>query len=138
MTEGSPTDLVDAFYRAYNAQDAAAATALYAQDGWHQEGDSGPRRDGQAALQQGLERFFVMLPDAHWLVRETVTCGGTVAVVYTLTGRLGIDIGGSPTRGKPIELAGIHMFQLGENSIAGTRDYWDIREFQRQIKGENA
>ena len=133
MTDGSGDDLVGAFYRAYNAGDTAAAAELYAEDGWHQEGLAGPRREGRSALTEGLNRFLGMLPDAHWAVRETIPSGNAVAVVYTLTGKLGIDIGGKPTKGLPIELPGIHLFDLVGGKIAGTRDFWDFAAFKQQL-----
>ncbi len=80
MDHGSATDLVDAFYRAHNARDAAAAAALYAEGASHQEGSAGPSRSGRAALQAGLERFFGMLPDATWTVRDRIEATGSVVV----------------------------------------------------------
>ncbi|WP_181703340.1 nuclear transport factor 2 family protein [Chthonobacter albigriseus] len=138
MSHGSALDLVDAFYRAYNSRDAAAAAALYREDAWHQEGTAGPRRTGRAALESGLSGFFSLLPDAHWERRETIPAGSTVAVVYTLTGHLGIDMGGAQTKGRPIRLDGVHLIELDGDSIAGTRDYWSLDDFKRQARGEAA
>ncbi|MBB3772586.1 steroid delta-isomerase-like uncharacterized protein [Angulomicrobium tetraedrale] len=133
-TDASPAhDPVEAFYAAYNGHDAAAAAALYAGDGWHEEAHNGMRREGRAALQAGLDRFFGFLAQAHWQVRERIDAGTQVAVVYTLTGALAVDIKGQPTRGRPIELKGVHLFDIADGAIRGTRDYWDPAAFQRQI-----
>jgi len=136
MSHGSATDLVDAFYRAHNARDAAAAAALYAEDAVHREGSTGPSRTGREALRTGLERFFAMLPDAHWEVRERIDATGSVVVVYTLTGHLGIDMGGQPTRGRPIRLDGVHVIDVDGGAIAATRDFWSLDAFNRQARGE--
>ncbi len=136
MDHGSATDLVDAFYRAHNARDAAAAAALYAEDAVHREGSAGPSRSGRAALQAGLERFFGMLPDATWTVRERVEATGSVVVVYTLTGHLGIDMGGQPTKGRAIRLDGVHVIDFGDGAITATRDFWSLDAFKRQARGE--
>lgn len=135
MTGGSDGDCVGAFYRAYNAGDATEAVSLYAEDGWHQEGSDGRRREGRPALREGLERFFAMLPDAHWEARERIDAGRSVAVVYTMTGRLGLDLGGRPTKGLPVSLPGVHVFEMRDGAIAGTRDYWDPAAFRRQLEG---
>ncbi|GLK83947.1 nuclear transport factor 2 family protein [Ancylobacter defluvii] len=129
----SPADPVEAFYAAYNRHDAGAAAALYAEDGWHEEAHNRSRREGREALKLGLDRFFGFIPEAHWQVRERIDAGSTVAVVYTLTGRLGVDIKGRPTRGLSIELKGAHVFEIADGLLLGTRDYWDPAAFQRQI-----
>lgn len=136
MSHGSQPDLVDAFYRAHNARDPAAAAALYATDAVHQEGSAGPSRAGRAALEEGLARFFAMLPDATWTVRERVDATGSVVVLYTLTGHLGIDMGGAPTRGRPIRLDGVHVIDVADGAITATRDFWSLDAFKRQVRGE--
>ncbi|MDQ0511836.1 nuclear transport factor 2 family protein [Ancylobacter amanitiformis] len=132
-TDMGAADLVEAFYAAYNGHDAAAAAALYAGDGWHEEAHDGTRRQGREALQTGLDRFFGFVTQAHWQPRERIDAGAHVAVVYTLTGTLGVDIKGLPTRGRPITLKGVHLFDLADGVLRGTRDYWDPAAFQRQI-----
>ena len=131
--DGTLPDPVDAFYAAYNRADAVAAAALYVEDGWHEEAHNGARREGREALRTGLERFFGFIVDAHWQVRERIASGPCRAVVYTLTGRLGVDIKGAPTRGLPVELRGVHLFEIADGAIIGTRDYWDPAAFQRQM-----
>ncbi|MBS7543101.1 nuclear transport factor 2 family protein [Ancylobacter oerskovii] len=128
------SDPVDAFYAAYNLHDAAAAAALYREDGWHEEAHNGARRQGREALAAGLDRFFGFLAEAHWQPRERIDAGPNVAVVYTLTGTLAVDLKGKPTRGLPITLGGVHVFELADGAVAGTRDYWDPAAFQRQIE----
>lgn len=132
-TDPAATDAVAAFYAAYNGHDAAAAAGLYAEDGWHEEAHSGARRQGREALQVGLDRFFGFITQAYWQPRERIDAGASVAVVYTLTGTLGVDLKGLPTRGRPIELRGVHLFDVADGIIRGTRDYWDPAAFQRQI-----
>lgn len=127
----APEALVAAFYAAYARRDAAAAAMLYEPEGWHAEGD-GRRRQGRTALREGLEKFFAMLPDVGFDLRETIDAGRTAAVVYTMRGHLAFDLGGQPTRGRRIELPGVHVFEFGGAAIAGTRDLWDAREFRRQ------
>ncbi|BBE73552.1 nuclear transport factor 2 family protein [Oharaeibacter diazotrophicus] len=136
MSHGSADDLVDAFYRAHNARDAAAAAALYAADAVHREGSAGPERAGREALEAGLARFFAMMPDAHWDVRERIAATGSVVVVYTLTGHLGVDLGGQPTRGRPIRLDGVHVIDVTDGAISATRDFWSLDAFKRQARGE--
>jgi steroid delta-isomerase-like uncharacterized protein len=128
-----PDRLVSEFYDAYNAHDASAAARLYRADGWHEEVNAGRRRDGHENLRTGLDRLFAMLPDVRWQECQRVRAAQSVVVVYTMVGHLAIDIGKAATRGREIKLSGVHVFELGEDAIKGTRDYWDMNEFTRQI-----
>lgn len=127
-------DTIEAFYVAYNGHDAEAAAGLHAPDGWLEEAATGRRRQGRAALADGLQRLFAMLPDVAWTVREPVRAGASVVVPYIMSGRLARDLGPIRGVGQPIVLPGVHVFELAGGAIAGLRDYWDAAEFQRQAR----
>lgn len=129
----TPDAVVDRLYAAYNARDVEAAAALYADDGWHEEANAGRRRTGRAAVADGLAGFFRMMPDAAWQERERIRAGGSVAVVYTLRGSFRADVGPFKATGQPVELAGLHVVELDGDRIRGTRDFWDMAAFVRQI-----
>jgi steroid delta-isomerase-like uncharacterized protein len=125
--------LVSEFYSAYNAHDAQAAALLYCPDGWHEEINAGRRRDGRENLRAGLDRLFAMLPDVHCQEHQRVRAAASMVVLYTMSGHLAADIGKFPSRGRKITLSGVHVFDLGDDAIKVTRDYWDMSDFTRQI-----
>lgn len=131
----SPDQIVDAFYRAYNSHDAVAATALYAEDGRHEEIAMGADRQGRNALRGGLEGFFLMMPDVRWRERQRIHSAAHVAVLYEMAGTFVPQprAGEAAKPARPVTLAGLHLFEIVEGRIAATRDYWDKAQFLQQI-----
>jgi len=127
--------VLEAFYAAYNAHDAAAAAALYAIDGRHDEIAMGESRSGSAALQDGLEGFFRMLPDVSWSPKEVIRSSDWIAVTYRMTGtfipRAKED---QPTpQPKHVAIDGLHLLKVADGKIMATQDYWDKDVFLAQI-----
>jgi steroid delta-isomerase-like uncharacterized protein len=127
--------VLEAFYAAYNAHDAAAAAALYTKDGRHDEIAMGKSRSGTAALQDGLEGFFRMLPDVSWSPKEVIRSGDWLAVTYRMTGtftpRAKQDQ--SIPQPKRVAIDGLHLLNVADGKIKATRDYWDKDVFLAQI-----
>lgn len=123
--------VIDRFYEAYAARDADAATALYRSDGWHEEVAMSKRREGHEAVAEGLRGFFRMLPDVVWERRGYIRAGETVAVPYHMTGTF--TPRGENAVPRPIALDGLHLFELRDGLIAGTRDMWDLDLFRAQM-----
>ena len=127
--------VLEAFYAAYNAHDAAAAAALYAEDGQHDEIAMGKSRSGTAALQNGLEGFFRMLPDVAWSPKEVIRSGDWLAVSYRMTGTFtprAKEDQPAP-RPKPVAIDGLHLLRVAGGKIETTQDYWDKDVFLAQI-----
>jgi len=128
-----PSEVIDAFYAAYNAHDAEAAAALYAEGGRHIEGASGKARAGHEALAAGLRGFFGMLEGLRFSEVKRLYCGPHVLVDYLMQGVMTRDLGPMKARGQVIALPGVHHFRIESGLIAETVDYWDFNEFQRQV-----
>lgn len=128
-------EIIDAFYAAYAERDAQKAAALYPQDGWHEEVAMGKRRGGRQAVEEGLAGFFRMLPDVTWKEEERILSGRSAALVYTMRGTFmprpkQPDDRPEP---KPVILKGMHLFEFGDDGLQGTKDYWNLDSFKRQI-----
>lgn len=121
--------LIDRFYAAYAARDAAGAAALYHPDGWHDEVAMSKRRTGAEALAAGLEGFFRMLPDVAWHRRTLILSGTEAAVSYHMTG----TFTGKDGKTRPIALDGLHLFQFRDGLIQGSRDLWNLDHFKAQM-----
>lgn len=122
-------DLIDRFYAAYAARDAAAAAALYAPDGRHDEVALAKSRQGREALAQGLEGFWRMLPDVAWARRGLIRAGDHVAVTYHMTG----TFTGKDGLARAIALDGLHLFEIRDGALAVTKDLWDADLFKAQM-----
>jgi hypothetical protein len=123
--------LIDRFYRAYASRDAEEAASLYEQEGWHEEVAMGKRREGRAALVEGLVGFWRMLPDVSWDRRGYIRAGNCVAVPYHMTGTF--TPRGERATPRKIALDGLHLFKIRDGLLVGTKDMWDLDLFKAQM-----
>lgn len=129
----SHDQLIDQFYDCYNRHDAAAATALYSDDGRHVEVAMGKTRMGRDALQAGLQGFFQMMPDVAWRERERIRSGDSIAVIYTMAGHVASRPTAENAAAKPVDLPGLHLFKIADGQLVETQDLWDKADFLAQI-----
>lgn len=123
--------LIDRFYRAYASRDAQDAASLYHPDGRHDEVAMGKSREGRAALAEGLAGFWRMLPDVSWDRRGYIRAGNSVAVPYHMTGTF--TPRGEDTTPRRIALDGLHLFEIRDGLLVGTKDMWDLDLFKAQM-----
>ncbi|MCQ9147686.1 nuclear transport factor 2 family protein [Ochrobactrum sp. BTU2] len=123
--------LVDQFYEAYASRDAEAAASLYHADGWHEEVAMGKRREGHSALSKGLTGFWRMLPDVAWERRGYIRAGNQIAVPYHMTGTF--TPRAENTTPRKIALDGLHIFEVSDGLLTGTKDMWDLDLFKAQM-----
>ena len=123
--------LIDRFYEAYASRDAEAAAALYHADGWHEEVAMGKRRSGHTALAEGLTGFWRMLPDVAWERRGYIRAGNQIAVPYHMTGTF--TPRGEDTNPRKIAIDGLHIFEISDGLLTGTKDMWDLDLFKAQM-----
>jgi len=125
--------LIAAFYQAYNAHDVAAAAELYADEGVHEDIAGAKLRQGRASVEAGLKGFFDMLPDVAFAVENSVVSRDSAVVFYRMKGHVGRDFGAMQTKGKPIDLAGVHVFSFDGDKIKATTDFWNETDFKTQL-----
>ncbi|ASV88099.1 snoaL-like domain protein (plasmid) [Ochrobactrum quorumnocens] len=123
--------LVDQFYNAYASRDADCAVSLYHADGWHEEVAMGTRREGHAALSEGLTGFWRMLPDVAWERLGYIRAGNQIAIPYHMTGTFRPR--GEDTAPRKISLDGLHIFEVRGALLTGTKDMWDLDVFKAQM-----
>lgn len=125
------TTLIDLFYTAYASHDADKAASLYHADGWHEEVAMAKRREGHTALAEGLTGFWRMLPDVAWERRGYIRAGNQIAVPYHMTGTFTPRGEGATPR--KIALDGLHIFEISDGLLIGTKDMWDLDLFKAQM-----
>lgn len=123
--------LVDQFYGAYASRNAEGAASLYHADGWHEEVAMGKRREGHSALAEGLTGFWRMLPDVAWERRGYIRAGDQIAVPYHMTGTF--TPRGEDATPRKISLDGLHLFEIRDGLLTGTKDMWDLGLFKAQM-----
>lgn len=123
--------LIDCLYQAYASRDADQVASLYHPDGWHEEVAMAKRREGRAALAEGLVGFWRMLPDVSWDRRGYIRAANQVAVPYFVTGTF-TPRGGDGTP-RQIALDGLHIFEIRDGLFASSKDMWDLDIFKAQM-----
>lgn len=122
--------LIDCLYQAYASRDADEVACLYHPDGWHEEVAMAKRREGRAALAEGLVGFWRMLPDVAWDRRGYIRAADQVAVPYVMTGTF-MPRGDALPR--QIALDGLHIFEIRDGLFASSKDMWDLDIFKAQM-----
>jgi steroid delta-isomerase-like uncharacterized protein len=125
--------MIAAFYQHYNAHDVEAVSSMYVEDGVHDDIAGGKRRQGRDAIEAGLKGFFDMLPDVAFAIEKTVPSRNSAVVFYLMKGHIGKDFGALKTKGRPIDLPGVHVFSFDGKYIRMTTDYWDEAVFKAQL-----
>lgn len=126
--------IADALYGAYNRHDAAAVAGLYDANGTHEDMAMGHPKVGQAAIVDGLQKFFGWFPDAHWTPQEQLEDPfGSVTITYLLAATLQAQMGRTIARGQRISLRGFHVLHVRGRLIHRSEDYWDAATFQKQL-----
>ncbi|MBP1296449.1 nuclear transport factor 2 family protein [Bradyrhizobium elkanii] len=126
--------IVERFYQAHNAGDAAAVAALYAYDASHEEIAQRKVKQGPKEIAAGLERFFGWFPDASWTPeRRAVGANGVAMMSYLLRATLKSQLESIAPREQAISLRGVHLLVIRDGLIHRSEDYWDADTFQRQL-----
>jgi steroid delta-isomerase-like uncharacterized protein len=126
--------VIERFYEANNARDAAAVVALYAPNASHEEIAQGKVKRGPQEIASGLERFFGWFPDCSWTPeRRAVGANGVAMVSYLLKATLKNQMGPIAPRDQAISLRGVHLLVIRDGLIHRSEDYWDSATFQRQL-----
>lgn len=125
---------IDSFYESYNAHEAARAAFLYWVDGSHSDYALGKVSRGAAEIEQGLLRFFAMIPDIRFMEKKRIVAANRAVVLYEMSGNLNHKSKSGEDVASPINLSGVHCFLVEDEKIVSTEDYWDMTEFRQQIK----
>ena len=128
------TELVLAYYAAFNRGDREAMLALLA-DGVAHDLNQGPRETGKAAFAAFMQRM-----DASYRERleEIVVLaspdGSRAAAEYVVHGQyLADDEGLPPARGQAYVLPGGAFFEIRDDRIARVSNYYNLQDWIAQV-----
>lgn len=128
------TELVLAYYTAFNKGDRPAMLALLADDVAH-DVNQGGRQTGKAAFAAFLERMDRCYREQLKDIVVMATLDGTrVAAEYVVHGRyLADDAGLPPARGQTYVLPGGAFFDVRDGRIARVSNYYNLEDWIAQV-----
>ena len=128
--------MIEAYYRAFNARDYTGMLALVADELKH-DINQGPRELGRDSfavfLQRMDERYSEQISD---LVVLSDARGERFATEFTVTGTyLKADAGFPAAHGQHYELPGGAFFEVDDNQITRVTMYYNLRDWLEQVRG---
>jgi steroid delta-isomerase-like uncharacterized protein len=129
---------VDGYMAAWNAHDAPAAAAFFADSGIYLDASVGTPQVGRDNAQKNvIQAFMTAAPDCKW-VRDgqpiVNAAGDGVAFQWTFSGtNTGPWGDGTKASGKPFTLHGVTFLRLSSGKIQWQGDYYDALGFYKQL-----
>jgi len=128
--------MIEAYYRAFNARDYTGMLALVADEVKH-DINQGPREVGRDSFAVFLKRMderyseqiseLVVLSDKH---------GERFAAEFTVTGKyINADAGFPAAHGQRYELPAGAFFEVDDNQITRVTMYYNLRDWLEQVRG---
>jgi len=128
-------ELILRYMEAWNARDADACAACFAEDGVR-EGrilasatrpvHRYPRFTGRAAIRERIAGFMAAVPDLHVEVRRLCESpDGTVWCEWFLTGTHAADWGRWAARGERVEVPAVSIYRTRDGLIQDEAEYLD-------------
>lgn len=129
------TELVLAYYAAFNRGDRQAMLELLAEDVVH-DLNQGPRETGREAFARFMERmdrcYREQLRD---IVVMSTADGSRLAAEYVVHGTyLADDEGLPPARGQQYVLPGGAFFEVADGRIARVSNYYNLDDWLAQVR----
>jgi steroid delta-isomerase-like uncharacterized protein len=130
----SPRDTALAYMAAWNAHDAAACAACFAEDGVREgrimaratrPGHRFPRFVGRAAIEERIGGFMVAVPDLAVEVLRVAEGDGTAWLEWRLTGTHRADWGGWVARGERVDVPAVCVYAVEDGLITEETEYID-------------
>jgi steroid delta-isomerase-like uncharacterized protein len=125
--------IVDKWMAAYNAGDAAAQAALYAEDASNWQHAMGDPILGRAHIEETLAAFYRAFPDSIIETEAIFAEAGAVAWFWRARGTWRGPLGGLEPNGNAFLLHGSTWFTIEHGCIVSQRAYWDKSSWFRQL-----
>jgi steroid delta-isomerase-like uncharacterized protein len=128
--------LIEAYYRAFNARDYTGMLALVGDEVKH-DINQGPREVGRDAFAVFLERMDERYSEqVSELVVMADERGERFAAEFTVTGRyLKADAGFPAAHGQRYEVPAGAFFEVDDTQIMRVTMYYNLRDWLEQVRG---
>jgi steroid delta-isomerase-like uncharacterized protein len=121
--------LVDAYFRGWNAHDAAAVARTFAAGGTYEDPTTAGPVPG-AEIAHVLEPLRAAFPDLGFELANVLGEGSRYVVEWTLRGHnRGTLLAGINPTGQSVMLKGVDVFEVGADGIRAVRGYFDQKAF---------
>jgi steroid delta-isomerase-like uncharacterized protein len=129
------TELVLAYYAAFNRGDRQAMLELLAEDVVH-DLNQGPRETGREAFARFMERMdHCYREQLREIVVMSTADGSRLATEYVVHGTyLTDDEGLPPARGQQYVLPGGAFFEVADGRIARVSNYYNLNDWLAQVR----
>lgn len=126
-------DLVGQWIDGYDARDAAAQAALYAEDASNWQHALGEPVIGRDKIRAGLAAFYRAFPDSAITSEAMIEDEGRAALFWRAGGTWRGPFAGLEPNGKSYVLYGSTLFIARSGRIVEQRAYWDRATLFRQL-----
>ncbi|SRR6266508_2691899 len=124
----------DATYAAWNAHDADAVAAVFAEDAVTRDAGSADVAVGRAAVRERAEWLFAAFPDLRLERVDLVIDGPRHADRWVLSGTHSGDLLGLAPTGRPVRVEGATFTVLGDDGlVAEDHHYMDLAGLLTQL-----
>ncbi len=128
--------LIDRYYKAFNAGDWEAFFVLLSDDVVH-DINQGGREAGKQAFRAFIERMNRSYREQIVDIQVMVNAEGTrAASEYTVLGTyLATDTGLPEARGQTYKLPGGAFFEIKDGKVARVTNYYNLEDWLKQVSG---
>src|SRR5215207_5075480 len=129
----SPREVVLAWLKAFNQQDADAAAALYHDDAVNIQVAAGEPIVGQHAMRDSFAYFFLAFPDNYTRPVNLFVDGEWAILEWEGGGTWQNEFAGQPANGRTFRMQGCGFFHIVGGKIKFQRGYWDKASWFSQL-----
>ncbi|MGA7179496.1 MAG: ester cyclase [Thiobacillaceae bacterium] len=127
----NPSDVLQRYFDAWNAHDAAGIVSTFTSDGVYQDPNTRAHGDEIGAYAQSL---WVAFPDLSFeVVSKAGTDAGMVAAEWLMTGTNTGPFQGLPPSGNKVSLAGADFIKVSGGQIESVTGYFDTKVIPEQL-----
>jgi steroid delta-isomerase-like uncharacterized protein len=134
LPQGSPVDVVDAYFRAAENHDVEAVLLHFAPRATYEDVTFSFRISGHAALRSMFESAFAAMSGAVRRQLRVVAQGDVVVVEWTATGTHTGTMLGVAATGRTITLRAVSIIEIESGAIARITDYTDRSGLETQLR----
>jgi steroid delta-isomerase-like uncharacterized protein len=128
----SLSDIISAYFEAWNRHDADAIVATFTAGGTYQDPTTAGPLSG-AAIGENAKALWEAFPDLTFTRGDLFGSGDRIAVQWHMTGTQTGPFRGLPPTGRSVGVPGADFFELSGGKIASIRGHFDSRATPDQL-----
>lgn len=136
LAAASPLTVVKDYMAAWNAHQAAKASAFLAENVVYYDAAAGaPVTGREKAEKEVIGAFIKAVPDLNWkMTSKPVYDNDTIAFQWEFSGKNSGEWNGTPASNNPIKFEGVSFIRVENGKIAWQGDYYDSKKLDEELK----